>query len=272
MTDPTPRPLRPMSPGEIIPTTFGDQLFAIYAIWVREVKVFTREKPRVVAAIAQPLIWIALVGTGFSSTIPRSATGGVDYRAYLFGGVIAQTILFGTVFYGLYIIWDRKLDVLKEILVAPVSRTAIFFGKVVGGSTESLMQGVILLAIGLWLFRVPPLGALFALVFVLLLAIAFVSIGLFIGSFFDSFEGFQAILSFLLFPLFFLSGALFPVSNLPAWLTAMVRLNPVTYAVDGLRGSTVGVHAFPYALDLGVLLGFCLLMLALGTWAFRRMT
>jgi ABC-2 type transport system permease protein len=257
--------------GAVVPTTWVDELYAIFALWVREVLVFSREKPRVIAAIAQPLIWVGLVGTGFSSTIPASATGGVEYRAYLFGGTIAQTVLFGTVFFGMYIIWDRKQDVLKEVLVAPISRTSIFFGKVIGGATESLLQGVILLIIGMFLFGVTPLGALGALGFVVLLAVSFVSIGLTIGSFFDSFEGFQAILSFLLFPLFFLSGALFPTTNLPGWLSVLVGLNPVTYAVDGLRGATVGVHRFAYAVDVGVLLGFCLVTLAVGTWAFRRM-
>jgi ABC-2 type transport system permease protein len=261
----------PRRGGAVVPTTFMNELYAIYAIWVREVIVFSREKSRVISALAQPLIWVAIVGTGFSSTIPASATGGIDYRRYLFPGVIAQTVLFGTVFYGMYIIWDRKMDVLKEILVAPISRTSIFFGKVVGGSTEAILQGVVLLTVGMIAFGVTPLGALAGLVFIMLLAIAFVSVGLFIGTFFESFEGFQAIMSFVLFPLFFLSGALFPVQNLPGWLQIMLRANPVTYAVDGLRGVTVGVHLFNYALDLAVLVGFSSLMLVCGTWAFRRM-
>jgi ABC-2 type transport system permease protein len=261
----------PLRGGAVVPTTFMNELYAIYAIWVREVIVFSREKSRVISALAQPLIWVAIVGTGFSSTIPASATGGIDYRRYLFPGVIAQTVLFGTVFYGMYIIWDRKMDVLKEILVAPISRTSIFFGKVVGGSTEAILQGVVLLTVGMVAFGVTPLGALAGLVFIMLLAIAFVSVGLFIGTFFESFEGFQAIMSFVLFPLFFLSGALFPVQNLPGWLQIMLRANPVTYAVDGLRGVTVGVHLFNYALDLAVLVGFSSLMLVCGTWAFRRM-
>ncbi|MHB8605549.1 MAG: ABC transporter permease [Thermoplasmatota archaeon] len=260
-----------MKRGNVIPTTLAHEFYAVYAIWVREVKVFSREKSRVISALATPLIWIAIVGTGFASTIPPSATGGIDYRRYLFPGVIAQAILFGTVFYGMYIIWDRKLDVLKEILVSPISRTSIFFGKVVGGSTESMIQGVILLTIGIAIFGVSLPGALVALLFVALLAVTFVSIGLFIGTFFESFEGFQVVISFLLFPLFFLSGALFPVTNLPTWLAVLVRLNPVTYAVDGLRGVTVGVHAFGYAVDFGVLLGFCVVIVGAGTWAFGRM-
>ncbi len=133
------------------------------------------------------------------------------------------------------------------------------------------LQGLILLGIGFFLFHITYLGALLALVFIVLLAISFVSIGLLLGSFFESFEGFQAVLSFFLFPLFFLSGALFPVEHLPSWLATMVRWNPVTYAVDGLRGSTVGVHAHSYLLSFTILFSFCAVMVSLGIWAFRRM-
>lgn len=249
---------------------------AVFAIWRREFKTFQREKSRVISSLATPILWILLVGTGFSATISPDELGGITYKQFLFPGVIAQAVLFGTVFYGMYIIWDKKLDVLKEILVAPVSRTSVFFGKVLGGSTESVIQGTILLAIGIAFFGVTPLGALGGLVIVLLLAIAFVSIGLFIGSFFDSMEGFQIIISFLLFPLFFLSGALFPVKSLAAespWLYWLIRANPATYAVDALRGLTLGPahHQFPLLLSVGVLVGFAGLMAVVGTWAFGRM-
>ena len=247
---------------------------ALYALWLREVKIFQREKSRVVSAMASPILWILLVGSGFGATTefkdPRYAA--FDYQTFMYPGVIAMTILFGTVFFGLYIVWDRKLDVLKEILVAPVSRTTIFAGKVLGGATESVIQGIILLVLGMFLFGVTPLGALMAMPFILLLAIAFVSVGLFIGSFFESLEGFQVVVSFLVFPLFFLSGALYPLEGLPTWLMALTRLNPASYAVDGLRGSLLGVHTFPLWVDAGVLIAFAALFLMLGAWAFRRMT
>ena len=247
---------------------------ALYALWKREVKVFQREKSRVISAMASPILWILLVGTGFGATTeftdPRYAQ--FSYQQFMYPGVIAMTILFGTVFFGMYIVWDRKMDFLKEVLVAPVSRTTIFFGKVLGGSTESVLQGLILLVIGMIFFGVTLAGALLALPFVLLLAIAFVSVGLFIGSFFDSFEGFQVVVSFLIFPLFFLSGALYPLEGLPTWLMVLTRLNPATYAVDGLRGALLGVHEFDYLTDVAVLVAFGAVFIAAGTWAFRRMT
>jgi ABC-2 type transport system permease protein len=250
------------------------EMQALYALWKREVKVFQREKSRVISAMASPILWILLVGTGFGATTeftdPRYAQ--FSYQEFMYPGVIAMTVLFGTVFFGMYIVWDRKMDVLKEVLVAPVSRTTIFFGKVLGGSTESFLQGILLLVIGMIFFGVSLAGALMAIPFVLLLAIGFVSVGLFIGSFFDSFEGFQVVVSFLIFPLFFLSGALYPLDGLPGWLTVLTRLNPATYAVDGLRGALLGVHAFHYLVDVGVLVAFGAVFIGLGTWSFRRMT
>lgn len=249
------------------------ELYALYALWLREFKVFQREKSRVVSALATPLLWIGLVGTGFAATTEFTSERYADfgYQEFMYPGIIAMAVLFGTVFFGLYIVWDRKLDVLKEVLVAPVSRLTIFLGKVLGGSTESLVQGIILLVVGIFFFGVTPLSALYALGFVLLLALGFVSVGLFIGSFFESLEGFQVVISFLIFPLFFLSGALFPVEGLPRWLEILTRLNPVTYAVDGLRGVLLGPHAFPYWMNVGVLAVFTSVFLVLGAWRFKHM-
>lgn len=247
---------------------------ALYALWKREVKIFQREKSRVISAMASPILWILLVGTGFGATTeftnPEYAR--FSYQQFMYPGVIAMTILFGTVFFGMYIVWDRKMDFLKEVLVAPVSRTTIFFGKVLGGATESILQGILLLIIGMIFFDVTIGGAVMALPFVLLLAIGFVSVGLFIGSFFDSFEGFQVVVSFLIFPLFFLSGALYPLEGLPMWLNILTKLNPASYAVDGLRGALLGVHQFSLWLDAGVLVLFGAVFILAGTWAFRRMT
>lgn len=252
----------------------GHELQAMYALWLREMKVFLREKSRVASAIITPLVLVAAIGTGFGATTEfiDERYASFSYEEFMFPGILAMGILFGTVFYGLNIVWDRKLDVLKEVLVAPVSRTTIFFGKVIGGSTQSIAQTALLLAIGVAIWRFPVPGVLLGLLYATLLAIAFVSVGLFLGSFFDSFEGFQFVVSFVTFPLFFLSGALYPLTGLPAWLTVLTRLNPATYAVDGLRGALLGTYAFHPALDLAVIGAFALAFIALGTWAFRRMT
>lgn len=266
-----------MTPGEgIRPGNYGfdlrQEVRAVATLWWREMKIFQRETSRVISSLATPLLWVLIVGTGLGASFSPAA--GIDYRSWLFPGVIAQAILFGTTFFGLYIVWDRKVDVLKEILVAPVSRFSIFLGKVCGGATEAIAQGMVLLIIGSVWFGLHPSGIITSLPVIVLLALGFVSVGLFIGSFFTSFEGFQVIVTFLLFPLFFLSGAIFPVEPLaekhPA-LYLLTRLNPVTYAVDSLRGTTLGQHQFPYALDLAVLAGFAIVMLLLGTWGFGRM-
>ncbi len=255
-------------------TRLQRESYALYALWLREVKVFQREKSRVISSLASPILWILLVGSGFGATtqFTDERYAALSYQQFMYPGVIAMSILFGTVFFGLYIVWDRKLDVLKEVLVAPVSRETIFFGKVLGGCTESLIQGLILLVVGMIFFGVGPLDALAALPFILLLAIAFVSVGLFIGSFFESLEGFNVVVSFLIFPLFFLSGALYPLEGLPGWLTALTRINPAAYAVDGLRGSLLGVHSFSYLTDIGVLVAFAGVFVMAGAWSFRRMT
>jgi len=248
--------------------------YALYALWLREFKVFQREKSRVIGSIASPLIFLFTLGSGLGATTqivdPRYAH--FTYPQFMFAGIIGMSVLFGTIFYGMGIIWDRRLDVLKEVLVAPVSRTTIFFGKVLGGCTEAVAQAVLLIIIAVLFFHAPIMGAVWALPFVLLLAILFVSIGLFIGSFFTSYEGFNLVMSFLTFPAVFLSGAFYTIENLPPWLTVLTRLNPATYAVDGLRGALLGVHAFTYALDVAVLLVWGVAFLYAGTWAFKRMT
>ena len=247
---------------------------AVYALWLREFKVFTREKSRLISTVISPLLLVAVIGTGFgaTTTFVDEEYASIGYERFMFPGIIAVTILFGSVFYGLNIVWDRKLDVLKEVLVAPVPRSTIFLGKVLGGCTSSLIQATMMLILGVIFFDVSVGGALLGLVFVLLLTMAFVAVGLFLGSFFDSFEGFQLIVSFLVMPLVFLSGAFYPVEGLPAWLAAVTFANPATYAVDGLRGALVGAHAVSFAVDAAVLAAFAGLFLALGAWSFRRMT
>lgn len=254
--------------------TARHELQAMYALWLREMKVFLREKPRIVGAIVTPFILIAVIGTGFGATTEfvDARYAQFSYEQFMFPGIIAMGVLFGTVFFGLGIVWDRKLDVLKEVLVAPVSRTTIFFGKVIGGSTQAIAQAALMLVIGVLWFGLSWSGALVALLFAALLAVSFVSVGLFLGSFFESYEGFQLIVNFLVLPLFFLSGALYPVEGLPAWLSVLTQANPATYGVDGLRGALLGVQAFSMWVDAAVLLVFGGAFVLAGAWAFRRMT
>jgi ABC-2 type transport system permease protein len=253
-----------------------DEIGGIAAIWYREWKVFLREKSRIVASIVNPILWLLVFGGGLgrSVTIP-----GTQYQAFIFPGILAQAVLFSSVFFGVYIVWDRKIDFLKEVLVAPMSRTAVFIGKVVGGATDSVVQSLILLLLGAALGAAglipglhPRLVAFaFALALLGLTTAALVSVGLIIGAMMESPEGFQLVSSFLLFPTFFLSGALFPIDRLPAWLAPLVAIDPLTYSVDALRHAILGSAHFPLLLDLGVMGGFLVVVVWLGSVAFARM-
>jgi len=248
----------------------------LYAIWYREFKVFLREKSRIVASIINPILWLLVFGGGLGSSI---SIKGANYQAFIYPGILAQAALFSSIFFGVYIVWDRKIDFLKEVLVAPISRTTIFVGKILGGATDALIQSAILLVLG---FIMGSLGIIHGLnlnilsialsLFVLFITIsALVSVGLIIGSKMESPEGFQLISSFLLFPLFFLSGALFPINNLPAWLTPFVFIDPLTYPVDALRGIILGTSHFSLMSDLGVMLAFLAVVIVIGTYAFKKM-
>ena len=245
------------------------ELDGLYALWYREFKVFLREKSRIVSSLFTPLLWIVVFGGGLGSSV---SLGGTNYQVFIFPGILTMTILFSSIFFGLYIVWDKKIDFFKEVLVAPLSRLTIFAGKTLGGCTDALIQGSLMLAFGVILgisYSVQMVALV--MIFMLALASAVVSIGLIIGSFMESPEGFNLIVSFLVFPLFFLSGALFPIDNLPSWLRAFTTLNPVTYAVDGMRGVILGMSTFPVMMDLGILLGFAAVMLGIGSIAFSRM-
>jgi ABC-2 type transport system permease protein len=252
------------------------EIGGIGAIWYREWKVFLREKSRIVASAVNPILWLLVFGGGLGSSV---SIPGTQYQAFIFPGILAQATLFSSIFFGVYIVWDRKIDFLKEVLVAPISRTSVFIGKVVGGATDSIVQSVILLALGAILGGTGMIAGLhptlygfaMALPILALTTAALVSVGLIIGSRMDSPEGFQLISSFLLFPTFFLSGALFPLDRLPSWLRPLVWLDPLTYSVDALRHVILGASHFALALDLGVMGAFTVAVFAVGSVAFERM-
>ncbi len=245
------------------------ELTGLYALWLREFIVFRRERSRIASALFMPLLWIFIFGTGLGSKV---SIAGMDYRTFIFPGILSMAILFTSLFFGVYIVWDRKIDFLKEVMVAPLSRTTIFMGKVIGGITDSLLESAIILAFGLFIgISYTPYSLTVAYLFIILLAIGMVSMGLIIGSLMESPEGFGMVVSFVAFPMFFLSGALFHVDDLPAWLSILVFLDPVTYAVDGLRGTLLGVSRFSLALDLALLALFSSSMVIIGTQIFNRM-
>ncbi len=245
------------------------ELEGFYALWYRELKVFSREKSRIVSSLFTPLLWIVVFGGGLGSAV---SLGGVNYQLFIFPGILAMTIMFSSIFFGLYIVWDKKIDFFKEVLVAPLSRITIFAGKMVRGSIDALLQGIAMLVFGVVLgVKYNLLGLLLSFLFLFVLASAMVSLGLIIGANMESPEGFQLVTSFLIFPMFFFSGARFPIDNLPRYLLVLTTLDPVTYAVDGLRGLILGSSQLPIALNLAILAAFAGLMIGIGTWSFKRL-
>ena len=252
------------------------ELKGIYALWYREFKVFLRERSRIISSIVNPILWLLIIGGGLGSAV---SFGGINYQTFIFPGVLIQTALFSSIFFGVYIVWDKKIDFLKEVLVAPMRRTSIFIGKIIGGSTDTLLQIIILLVIG-FAFMVSGImpglqlnivSVLVSLAFLLVTTVGLVSIGLILGSQMESPEGFQLIGSFLIFPLFFLSGALFPITNLPPWLSPFIFVNHITYSVDGVRGVMMGFSKFSIVFDFAIVCLFAIIMIIIGTYAFKKM-
>ncbi len=250
------------------------ELNALYTLWLREIKRFTRDRARVVISFVQPLLWLVVFAAGFGA---RLLIPDIGYQQYLFPGIIGQTLLFTAMFMGISVIWDKEFGFMKEVLVSPVSRFTIFIGKMLGDSTAAILQGIIVFAFG-FLLGIPfdPLTLLAALPIMLLITVGLVSVGLIIASFMGSLENFGAIQTFINLPIFFLSGALFPVTGegTPQWMQMASSFDPLTYGVDALRTVILGpawtpIH--PLLVNIGVLVGFDLAMIALGTWAFSRM-
>lgn len=245
------------------------ELNGLYGVWWREFTVFRREKSRVISSLLTPLMWLFVFGSGIGA---QYSVRGITYREFIYPGILAMTVIFGSIYFGVYIVWDRKIDVFKAILVSPVSRFSLFTGKVLGGCTEVMLQSGLLLCFSFLFPAVRPSGIPTALLFLFLSAVALVSLGLAIGSLLYSLEGFYLISALVIFPLFFSSGALFPIDEkLPRWLHAMVIMNPLSYTVDGVRGVLLGIHSFSLYVDLSVMMTFSATMLAVGCILFARM-
>jgi ABC-2 type transport system permease protein len=245
----------------------------IYTLWLREVKRYLRDRARIISSFVQPLLWLVIFGTGVRFSLGIT---GLSYQQYIFPGIIGQTLLFTSMFMGISVIWDREFGFMKEILVAPISRISIFLGKMFGDSTDAVVQGIIVFVLGLLLgLRLNAIMFLEALPIMLLITFGLVSIGLTIASFIGSLESFGVIQSFINLPLFFLSGALFPVrgENVPAWLTMVSNFNPLTYGVDALRTIILGQiwqPLYPLQVDVAIISIFDIAMIIIGTLAFSR--
>ena len=245
---------------------------AIQVLWLREMKRFLRAKSRVVGALAMPLFFLAFLGMGFNRMAVPGLTGGVDYIRFLVPGILGMSLLFSSTFGGLSVLWDKEFGFLKEIMVAPVSRISIVLGRIAGGVTTALIQGILILLISIPMgFRISSAsGLLLAVVFMILISVTFLGLGLIFASKMKDMQGFSIVMNFVIFPLFFLSGALYPLENLPVWLRYLGYADPLTYGVDGLRGVLIGVSSRPVLLDLGLMLLFSLLMIVWGAYSFEK--
>ncbi len=242
----------------------------IYILWLRQLKRSSRARARIIASFGQPLLFLLAFGFGFGSVFQRAGQG--NYIQFLAPGVITMSVLFTSIFSGIEVIWDRQFGFLKETLVAPVPRILIMIGRTLGGATVSVLQGIavfgICLAVG---FRMPSLTLLpLAFVFLILTALLFTAVGTALGSLLPDFQGFQLVMNFLVMPIFFLSGALFPLTNVPRALSVVATLDPLSYSVDGLRYALIGVTHFGALLDFSILAVVTAAVLTLGGYVFSK--
>jgi len=242
----------------------------IYILWLRELKRYVRSRAQIIASLAQPMMYLMILGFGLSPVFQQAGQG--SYLQFMAPGVIGMGILFTSIFSGIGLLWDRQFGFLKETLVAPVPRLHIMMGRTLGGATVAMIQGTLVLGVCLVAgFRPASLLAIpEALLFMALVAVVFSALGTIIGSSLKDMQGFQLIMNFLVLPIFFLSGALYPLNNLPRPLAAATRLDPLTYGVDGIRGALIGLSQIGPLIDFAVLLVVAGAFLALGARASAR--
>lgn len=243
---------------------------AIYILWLRELKRYIRSKAQIVASLGQPLLYLLVLGFGMGPVFQKAGHG--SYLQFMAPGVVSMTILFSSVFSGIAMLWDRQFGFLKETLVAPVPRIQIMIGRTFGGATVAVIQGLLILAVCLIAGFRPTNWALLpvAFLFMGLIAVVFAALGTAFGSVLQDMQGFQLIMNFMVLPIFFLSGALFPLTELPKPLAIITRLDPLTYGVDALRGVLIDASHFGLALDITLLCIIALAFLSLGAYLFSR--
>ncbi len=275
-----------------------DDLRAVGMVWRRELIRFRRNRLRIVTSLVQPILFLFVLGTGLSSMISQrlpasvagGATGSVDFKTFMFPGVVAMTVLFTSIFSAVSIVWDREFGFLREMLVAPVRRGALVVGKCAGGATVATAQAIVMLALA-GLVHVPysPVLIITLVGEMMLAAFAITALGTVLASRMAQVESFQVVMQFVVLPLFFLSGALFPLSGLPTWLDALALIDPLSYLVDPMRravfehlqvapklaaiydhGITWGSWRVPVGLELGLAAVFGVTMLSIAIAAFSK--
>jgi len=244
------------------------ELEAAYTVWLREMIRYVRAKERIISSIAQPIFWLLIFGSSMRTFIP---VAGLNYQTFIAPGIVVMAIMFTSMFSGISVIWDRELGFMKEMLVAPVSRLSIVAGKCFGGATTAVIQGILVLLISLALgARVDLVTFLILIPIMMLIALGIVGIGVAIASVLESMEGFGVIMNFVIMPMFFLSGALFPINNLPNWLRIITYVDPVTYDVELTRYMMTGFSSINVIFSFVAMLGFTALTLLIGAYLFNK--
>ena len=242
----------------------------IYIMWLRELKRYIRSKSRIIGSLGQPLLFLLALGYGLGSVFAAAGQG--NYFNFLAPGIIGMSIIFTAIFSGIQLIWDRQFGFLKETLVAPVSRLNIMIGRTLGGATVATIQGIVVFILAMifgfrpdnW-FLVPV-----AIVFMLLVALLFSALGTGIASVLDDMQGFQLIMNFLVMPLFFLSGALFPLAGLPPILAGLTVIDPLSYGIDSFRALLVNSSHFGLGIDFAVIVIVTAVFLGIGSYLFSE--
>lgn len=281
------KPARRRSFGHVLNRSWA----GIYVIWLRDFKIFWRDTPRRIGAFVQPLVYLFILGTGLQAAFNNLGSSGTRYITFMYPGIIAMTVLFTSVFSAISIIYDRQFGFLKEVIAAPIPRTSVAVGKVFGGATMAMLQGVVLLllmpligGIGITFYKI-----FMTLIIMAVIAVGMTSLGVAVAARLKSLEGFPIIMNFLLLPMLFLSGAMFPLQGLPTWMTILTKLDPLSYGVDALRGtilegSTITTQAasatgqvspltiqnYPLGIDLAILLAFTAAFIIFAVWRFRK--
>jgi ABC-2 type transport system permease protein len=267
--------------------SFGSELRAIKIVWRRELIRFRADRLRMITSLVQPLLFLFVLGAGLQQ-LSRAGTHGVQLKTFIYPGILCIAVMFTAMFSAASIVWDREFGFLREMMVAPIRRSSIVIGKCLGGATVAGIQGVIVICLA-GLVHVPYAPLLIIEIFVLqlLLAFAITAFGVMIAVRIKQMQSFMGVMQMVVMPMFFISGALFPVSGLPGWLTVLNRLDPLTYAVDPMRRivfnhlsiSPAARHALdpgvtwwgwhvPTVLEAGVIVALGLVMLGIAIWEF----
>lgn len=243
--------------------------YPVYILWLRQIKRYLRSRSRIIGGLAQPVVFLVALGFGFGPVFARA--GGGDYIQFLSPGIIAMSIMFTAVFSGIELIWDRQFGFLKETMVAPVSRLSIMLGRTLGGATTATLQGIVVFLVTIAIGFRPGIGeSLWGLAFMFGIALVFTAFGTAIASKMDDMQGFGLIVNLVNMPLFFLSGALFPLNTAPTLIKWAGAINPLSYGIDGLRAAFTSSSAHSIGIDALVVVGFSALFLCVGAWFFSK--